>query len=106
MAEHLEPKPSLAHIENTASRAMQSFIDACDRRDVAVIREMISPRFKSIDRRRHVEEGVDTPTGTIAFLEQTVPVVATRGDRLALVRTTLPKPEEEGERLVVVEVDE
>jgi len=107
----MQPRFTLAHFENAASRVMQTFTDACDLRDARTISSLVSPRFEAIDRRRDVSAGIDAPSGTISFLDaamsqEPVPVVATRANRLALVRTSRRVGDEEDDVLVVVEIDE
>jgi hypothetical protein len=107
----MEGRQSLAHIDNAASRVATAFIDACDRRDAARIRSLVSAAYESQNRRRNVRAGIDVPAGTISFLEESgphppLPIVATRGDRLALVRTTFRESDDRSECLIVFESDD
>lgn len=106
----MQPKPSLAHFDNDASRAMERYLAARDADDAAAVRALVSPAFEAVDRHRNVRAGIDTPVGTVSFLEPSasqpvVPLVATRGSRLALVRTRDRRPGKDGECLLVGELD-
>ena len=82
-------------IENLATRAAERGADAWRAHDWAAYDALLAPGFRSIDRRGHVQLELDREGWLASYRElrdmttalPTPEVVATRGQRLALIRT-------------------
>ena len=118
--EELSARPtSPSRIENAATRSAGEVQDAWETHDWERFSSVFAPRFRSIDRRKMVQLELDRdqhreflrPNFRMASSRSATNVLATRGDRLALIRVIWEGADQsvgpsEVELIQVVEVDE
>ncbi len=120
LARFEEEHPPARGLENAASRAIERFLACFVTRDWDALREVLADDMSSQDRRRVVNAGIRQDrdaeikdfrlAADLGVTNATSDVIATRGERLVLIRSRLSRSDEEPEAfrvdlLWLVEID-